>query len=55
MMDYVVLLWGLLKQRNNKALCGINFLPALSVVNSRLLLAGVTSNVALNIAVTVAL
>ena len=33
----------------------ILFLPALCVENSKLLLAGVTSNVALNIAVTVAL
>ena len=32
-----------------------NIIPALNVVNSRLLLAGVTPNVALNIAVTVAL
>ena len=32
-----------------------NFIPALSVVNSRLLLAAVASNIALNIAVTVAL
>ena len=45
--------------RMNKTLCGVcivfKILPALSVVNSRLLLAGVTSNEALNIAVTVAL
>ena len=49
-----MLLWELMKERKNECILDI-IIPALSVVNSRLLLAGVTSNVALNIAVTVAL
>ena len=55
----LVLLWGLLyREEISIAMADIImrvFIPALNVNNSRLLLAGVTSNVALNIAVTVAL
>ena len=59
-IDHEVLLWGLLKELILFT-CSVgtcvhcHVLPTLSVENSMLLLAGVTSNVALNIAVTVVL
>ena len=52
-----MLLWGLLYKEEigsyDIIIITRVFIPALCVVNSRLLLAGVTTNVALNTAVTV--